>query len=119
MQIFVLSPLYAYCAGRVLVRYEGDNAAETISAEIGNRVVPIYSEDDLVEALAQAGDSLVVLEVMADEVCDTGLIEPNDGWSPNEEEIKRSKIAKCTQIKHSYMRMAAESPDVRFLAMLV
>lgn len=88
------------------------------SQAIEDRVEYVHSSEELEQQLAQAGDSLVVLEVMADEVCETGLNEPDEGWSPDRAEKEELKLKKCTEIKHHYMRMAADSPEVKFIALV-
>jgi hypothetical protein len=89
------------------------------SRAISDRVQQISSVEELQRELDAAGDRLVILEVMADEVCDTGLIEPDNGWTPDRAEKEAAKLAVCEGIKHSFMRMAADSPSARFLEALV
>lgn len=63
--------------------------------------------------LNSAGSRLVVLEVMSPQVCQTGLDEePELQW----ESEKRAALQRCSGLMPSLQRIAAECPDVRFLA---
>jgi hypothetical protein len=95
-----------------------DQAAEE-SRAISERVHVISTVEELQRELDAGRDRLVVVEVMADNVCETGLIEPDDGWSPDRAEKEAKKLAVCEGIKHSFMRMAADSRSARFLEVLV
>lgn len=87
---------------------------------IDDRVKHITSKSQLDYELDVAGDRLVVLELMADDACETGLFdpEPEDHWTPQDQQ-KQKKMDVCAGIRHSYVEMAADSPDSRFLAVMV
>ena len=64
----------------------------------------------------QAGDSLVVLEVESQELCQTGFDEePELQWK----EDREAALRPCAEIKHVFARTARDSPDVTFLALVV
>lgn len=94
--------------------------AEAREDSIDDRVKYIASKSQLDYELDIAGDRLVVLELMADNQCDTGLFEPEpeDHWTPPTEQEQR-RMDVCSGIRHSYVEMAADSPDSRFLAAMV
>lgn len=79
----------------------------------------ISTVEELQRELDAAGDRVVVVEMMADGVCETGLQEADDGWTPDRAAKDAAKLAVCEGIKHSFMRMAADSPSARFLEALV
>jgi hypothetical protein len=60
-----------------------------------------------------------VLEVMSEDVCETGLFEVDEGWTLDQEDKERKKLAACEGIRHQYVRMAVDSPNVRFLEAMV
>jgi hypothetical protein len=65
-------------------------------------------------ALEEAGDRLVVLEVEAEGVCQTGLEEEADlQWELD----KRAALQPCLAIKSALQRTARECPDVVFLSL--
>lgn len=54
----------------------------------------------------------MVLEIISDTECDTGLTEePEEQWKRSKEERMRP----CNAIKHVFMRTARNCPDVIFL----
>jgi hypothetical protein len=65
-------------------------------------------------ALQEAGDRLVVLEVEAEGVCQTGLEEEAD---TNWELDRKLALQPCLQIKSTLQRTARECPDVIFLSL--
>ena len=75
----------------------------------------VSSLDRLRHELEVAGDRLVVLEVMKERVCETGLLEADDGWTPDRYEREQAKLRACEGIHHQFTRMACDSPHVRFL----
>lgn len=113
----------------VLVRDSGSDTAAVEAAseqeardesrEVEKRVQSIDTTEQLEHELEVAVDRLVVLEIMASDVCDTGLFEVNDGWTPDQDEKEKAKLATCESIKHKFVRMAGDSPNVRFLALQV
>lgn len=96
-----------------------DAAPQTQVDNLDDRVKQISNKSELDFELDVAGDRLVVLELMADNACETGLFEPEpeDHWTPQSEQ-KQKKMDVCAGIRHSYVEMAADSPDSRFLAVM-
>lgn len=97
-----------------------DAASQVQVDNINDRVRYITSKSQLDLELDVAADRLVVLELMAETACETGLFEPEpeDHWTPQSEQ-KQKKMEVCAGIRHSYVEMAADSPDSRFLAVMV
>ena len=78
------------------------------SVALRGHITPISSSSS-----SQAGNRLVVVEVMSPDVCESGLSEEAElHWR----EDQRAQISKCSNLKHSLQRVAAECPDVCFLA---
>ena len=98
---------------------ESFQAALDESRELDKRVHSVDTLQSLKHELQVAGDRLVVLEVMAEGICDTGLFEVDDGWSPDQVDKQQQKLAACDGIRHAAVRMAADSPNVRFLEYVV
>lgn len=98
------------------------NAApfETKEDSWDDRVKYIANKSQLDFELDIAGDRLVVLELMAETQCETGLFEAEaeDQWTPQTEQ-ERQKMDVCSGIRHAYVEMAADSRDSRFLAVMV
>ena len=64
----------------------------------------------------QAEQKLVVLEVESSNTCDTGVAEEAEvHW----EEDKQAKLARCSNLKHTFQRTARDCPDVKFLLLEV
>lgn len=98
---------------------EIDAAVLADSREVDRRVQPIDDLERLQRELEIAGNRLVILEVMADGVCETGIFEPDDGWTPDWDEKQKAKLAVCENVRHAFVRMATDTPNVRFLETLV
>eukprot|EP00892_Ulva_mutabilis_P006721 jgi/Ulvmu1/4420/UM002_0145.1 len=115
------SLLHGRCGRRVRVFASDVDAAPIAAREdsFNDRVKYISSKSQLDYELEVAGDRLVVLELMADTECETGLFEaePEDHWTPQTEQHRR-KMDVCAGIQHAYIEMAADSPDSRFLAVM-
>ncbi len=61
----------------------------------------------------QAGDRLVVLEVVAEDICQTGYEEEAElHWKAD----KARALRPCSELKHVFQRTARECPDVVFLS---
>ena len=122
-------PLEDAKAGRARMPDGGRTSAEAAAAfeaesseqdaAVDARVHMIEKLPELRRELDVAGDRLVILEVMAEGVCETGLFEPDDGWTPDREDKEQAKLAACESIRHQYVRMASDSPNVRFLETMV
>lgn len=97
--------------------YEAESSE--MDAAVDERVHMIERLPELRRELDAAEDRLVILEVMAEGVCETGLFEPDDGWTPDWEEKEKAKLAACESIRHQFVRMASDSPNVRFLETMV
>lgn len=97
-----------------------DSPPQVPMDSVDDRVRYITSKSQLDHELDVAGDRLVVLELMAADACETGLFdpEPEDHWTPQDQQ-KQKKLDVCSGIRHSYVEMAADSPDSRFLAVMV
>ena len=64
----------------------------------------------------QAEHKLVVLEIESSSTCDTGLSEEAEvHW----EEDKKAKLARCSNLKHTFQRTARDCPDVKYLMLEV
>ena len=64
----------------------------------------------------QAEQKLVVLEVESSNTCDSGVAEEAEvHW----EEDKKAKLARCSNLKHTFQRTARDCPDVKFLLLEV
>lgn len=64
----------------------------------------------------QAEHKLVVLEIESSQTCDSGLSEEAEvHW----EEDKKLKLARCSNLKHTFQRTARDCPDVKFLMLEV
>ncbi|GLC41771.1 hypothetical protein PLESTB_001704200 [Pleodorina starrii] len=87
------------------------------SAEVESRVVNVDTEDEFLKVLDDAGDKLVVVEVQSEQVCETGLDEPEPElhWKLDAEKAYEQQMAKCTAVKHVIQRTARECPDVCFV----
>lgn len=84
------------------------------SQRVEERVEFIYTKEDWDQRMAAAGDSLVVLEVESQQLCQTGFDEePELQWKEDREAAQRP----CAEIKHVFARTARDSPDVTFLAL--
>lgn len=67
-------------------------------------------------AALQAEHKLVVLEIESSKTCDSGLSEEAEvHW----EEDKKLKLARCSNLKHTFQRTARDCPDVKFLMLEV
>jgi hypothetical protein len=95
------------------------DAALAESRELDERVHYIDDVSQLQLELEAAGNRLVILEVMAEGVCETGLFEPDDGWTPEWDEKQKAKLAVCENVRHEFVRMASDTPNVRFLETMV
>eukprot|EP01025_Chloroclados_australasicus_P003322 TRINITY_DN10778_c0_g1_i1.p1 TRINITY_DN10778_c0_g1~~TRINITY_DN10778_c0_g1_i1.p1 ORF type:complete len:386 (-),score=40.72 TRINITY_DN10778_c0_g1_i1:180-1337(-) len=96
------------------------SAADVASlADADQPVIDVSSVEELERYLHVARNRLVVLEVMSDAVCETGLIEVDDGWDLEKDKKERAKLEVCQHIRHDFVRMAAKSPNVTFLSTLV
>lgn len=84
------------------------------SARVEERVLDVEDASSWRAALESAGDRLVVLEVEAEGVCQTGLEEEAD---TNWELDKKAALVPCAQIKSVLQRTARECPDVVFLSL--
>ena len=57
-----------------------------------------------------------MLEVESSNTCDTGVAEEAEvHW----EEDKQAKLARCSNLKHTFQRTARDCPDVKFLLLEV
>ncbi|CAK0758270.1 hypothetical protein CVIRNUC_002607 [Coccomyxa viridis] len=82
------------------------------SQKVEERVEVIFSEEEFRKALDEAEQKLVVLEVESSNTCDTGVAEEAEvHW----EEDKQAKLARCSNLKHTFQRTARDCPDVKFL----
>jgi len=86
------------------------------SLRVEERVDDVASVASWRAALRDAGDRLVVLEVEAEGVCQTGLEEEAD---VNWELDKKAALVPCARIKPTLQRTARECPDVVFLSLSV
>ncbi|KAL6768535.1 hypothetical protein ACKKBF_B11110 [Auxenochlorella protothecoides x Auxenochlorella symbiontica] len=83
------------------------------SEEVAERVKFLQDRVELDAALERAGDSLVVLEVASEEICQTGWDEePELQW----DEDKRAALEPCLRLKHTFARIARDCSDAVFLA---
>jgi thiol-disulfide isomerase/thioredoxin len=96
----------------------GAPAVKDASSTLDDRVRVIYEKSQLDAALEAAGDRLVVLELMKDSECETGLWEVEDHWTPPTEQHER-RMNECAGIRHSFVKMAASSLSARFLSVMV
>ena len=65
----------------------------------------------------QSTESLVVVEVSSEEVCDTGEMEEVElHWKQDQRNQDREMEEICSQIKHVFQRTARECKDVKFVA---
>jgi hypothetical protein len=94
-----------------------DQAAERRAREslrVEERVRDVADAAAWRAALAAAGDRLVVLEVEAEGVCQTGLDEEAEAqWELD----RRAALRPCAAIKSTLQRTARECPDVEFLSL--
>lgn len=68
--------------------------------------------------LYQADNSLVVLEIGSQQVCESGYDEePELHWKEDKKEKDEQLWGMCRNIKHVFQRTARECPDVKFLAL--
>jgi hypothetical protein len=81
---------------------------------VEERVLDVEDAQAWRSALQEAGDRLVVLEVEAEGVCQTGLEEEAD---TNWELDRKLQLQPCLQIKSTLQRTARECPDVVFLSL--
>ncbi|GLI67595.1 hypothetical protein VaNZ11_011788 [Volvox africanus] len=88
------------------------------SAAVESRVVNVDSEDEFLQVLEDAGENLLVVEVQSEQVCETGLEEPEPElqWKLDVEKAHAQQMAKCTAVKHVIQRTARECPDVCFVS---
>ena len=98
---------------------EDVSSASDADENIEARTFHVDSLAELQQELQLAGDRLVVLEVMKESVCETGLQEPDDGWTPDRHKREEEKLKARDGIHHQFTRMACDSPDVRFLETFV
>ena len=57
-----------------------------------------------------------MLEIESSNTCDSGLSEEAEvHW----EEDKKQKLARCSNLKHTFQRTARDCPDVKFLMLEV
>ena len=57
-----------------------------------------------------------MLEIESSQTCDSGLSEEAEvHW----EEDKKLKLARCSNLKHTFQRTARDCPDVKFLMLEV
>jgi hypothetical protein len=84
------------------------------SSRVEERVADVEDAQAWHKALQDAGDRLVVLEVEAEGVCQTGLEEEAD---TNWELDRRAALQPCLGIKSTLQRTARECPDVVFLSL--
>jgi hypothetical protein len=87
--------------------------------ELEERIHHIDLLEQLQLELEVAGSRLVVLDIMADGVCESGLLEPDDGWTPDRQKKEEAKLAVCSNIRHQFVCFASDSPNVRFLETVV
>ena len=83
------------------------------------RVQSVDSLQHMQHELEVAGDRLVIVEIMAEDVCDTGLFEVEEGWTLDQQEKEKQKLDACDTLRHHFVKLAADSPDVRFLSAMV
>ncbi|CAL5227154.1 g10067 [Coccomyxa viridis] len=82
------------------------------SQKVEERVEVVFTESEVVKALEEAEHKLVVLEIESSQTCDSGLSEEAEvHW----EEDKKLKLARCSNLKHTFQRTARDCPDVKFL----
>lgn len=84
------------------------------SQRVEERVQYIYTKEDWERQMEKAGDSLVVLEVESQDLCQTGFEEEAElQWK----EDREAALRPCAEIKHVFARTARDSPEVTFLAL--
>jgi len=90
------------------------------SAQVDERVEYVSNLDELKQQLRAAGNKLVVLEIMSDRVCETGMDEEAElHWKLDAEKERARKLEACSRIKHVFARTARECPDSVFLSVMV
>lgn len=81
-------------------------------------VVPIAVVSICLVAQCQADNSLVVLEIDSQQVCESGFDEePELHWQEDKKAKDEQLWGMCRSIKHVFQRTARECPDVKFLAL--
>jgi len=84
---------------------------------VGNRLSTVHTREELDSALANAGDSLVVLEVMSEDECTPGAYpEPEQQWKEGAVSHEEARREKCMQLRSGLQRVARDCPDVVFLS---
>lgn len=59
------------------------------------------------------------LQIQGEDVCDTGLDEPELHWKEEQDAVRAKRLEACKAIKSTFQRTARASKDVLFLEMQV
>ena len=89
--------------------------------EFDKQVLDVMSHSSVhnsteIRAGPQSKESLVVVEVSSEEVCQTGLEEEAEvHWQQDQKQVQKELEEMCSQIKHVFQRTARECTDVKFV----
>jgi len=86
------------------------------SDEVEKRVETITTVEELKSAMSNAGKDLVVLEIESDTACEIKHMDAvNPAYFDQPEDVLYEP---CTNLKHSFQRVARNCPDVTFLSFI-
>jgi len=84
------------------------------SAIVEEKMITIYNSTDFSREIHAAGDTLVVLEVESQVICNAGLDTADSLLKIHQ----HMDMTPCVNLKHTLQRCARDCPDVKFLRLL-